>query len=168
MDLSKAYIKLFRYRIQHYNPEKYWKRRAIVVNPQAKTPRWLKYIYLYYIKKCDAYNNASFATYINDGAQFAEPPFLMHGLNGIIIGKETVVGLNCVMAQQVMIQADQGSGGVTIGDNVLIGAGARILAPSKIGNNVKIGANAVVLGDIPDNATVVPQKSRIIIKEDKI
>ena len=56
-------------------------------------------------------------------------------------------------------------GGVTIGDNCLIGAGAKILAPSHIGNNVRIGANAVVKGDIPDNATVVPQKSRIIIRE---
>lgn len=56
-------------------------------------------------------------------------------------------------------------GGVIIGDNCLIGAGAKILAPSKIGNNVRIGANAVVKGDVPDNATVVPQKSRIIIKE---
>ena len=56
-------------------------------------------------------------------------------------------------------------GGVKIGDNCLIGAGAKILAPSNIGNNVKIGANAVVKGDIPDNATVVPQKSRIIINE---
>ena len=58
-------------------------------------------------------------------------------------------------------------GGVKIGDNCFIGAGARILSPSKIGNNVKIGANAVVKGDIPDNATVVPQKSRVIIKDNK-
>ena len=165
MDLSRAYIKFFRYRIQHYDPEKYWKRRALVVDPQAKIPLWLKYYYLYYIKKCDAFNNASFATYINEGAQFAEPPYLMHGLNGIIIGKETTIGKKCVMAQQVMIQADQGLGEVKIGDNCLIGSGAKILAPSNIGNNIKIGANAVVKGDVPDNATVVPQKSRIIIKD---
>lgn len=56
------------------------------------------------------------------------------------------------------------SGGVKIGDNCFIGSGAKILAPCTIGNNVKIGANAVVMGEIPDNATVVPQKSRIITK----
>lgn len=111
MDLSKTYIKLFRYRIQHYDPEKYWKRRALVVDPQAKIPLWLKYYYLYYIKKCDAFNNASLATYINEGAQFSEPPFLPHGLNGIILGKETVIGKNCVICQQVMMQADIGRGG---------------------------------------------------------
>lgn len=165
MNLNRFYISFFRYRIQHYDPEKYWKRRALVVDPNAKIPKFLKYYYLYYIKKCDAYNNASLATYINEGAQFAEPPYLMHGLNGIIIGAETIIGKKCIIAQQVMIQADQGWGGVIIGDNCLIGAGARILAPSKIGNNVRIGANAVVKGDVPDNATVVPQKSRIIIKE---
>ena len=55
-------------------------------------------------------------------------------------------------------------GNVIIGDNVYIGAGAKILPNVKIGNNVKIGANAVVIEDIPDNATVVMQKPRIIIK----
>ena len=165
MDLGKFYISFFRYRLQHYNPEKYWKRRSLVVDPNARIPMFLKYYYLYYIKKCDAYNNASFATYINEGAQFKEPPFLMHGLNGIIIGRETVVGRKCIIGQQVTIEADTGRGGVIIGDYCFIGAGARILSPSTIGNNVKIGANAVVKGDVPDNATVVPQKSRIIIKE---
>ncbi len=55
-------------------------------------------------------------------------------------------------------------GGVEIGDNVFIGAGAKILSGVTIGNNVKIGANAVVVEDIPDNATVVLQKPRIITK----
>lgn len=105
MNLDKLYIKFFRYRIQHYNPDKYWKRRALVIDPRAKIPLWLKYCYLMYIKKCDAYNNSSFATYINEGAQFAEPPILLHGLNGIIVGKETIVGRHCVIAQQVTIQA---------------------------------------------------------------
>lgn len=136
-----------------------------MVDPNAKIPKLLKYYYLYYIKKCDAYNNASLATYINEGASFLGTPILPHGINGIIIGKETIIGKNCTICQQVMMQADLGGGGVEIGENCFIGAGARILSPSKIGNNVKIGANAVVVGDIPDNATVVPQKSRIIIKE---
>ena len=108
MNLEKFYIKVFRYRIQHYNPDKYWKRRALVIDPKAKIPLWLKYYYLYYIKRCDAYNNASFATYINEGTQFAEPPVLLHGLNGIIVGKETIVGKNCVIAQQVTIQGGGG------------------------------------------------------------
>ena len=111
MNLGKFYISLFRYRIQHYNPEKYWKRRALVIDSNARIPMWMKYWYLYYIKKCDAFNNASFATYINEGAMFTEPPFLPHGLNGIIIGKDTSVGRNCVICQQVTMQSDVGMGG---------------------------------------------------------
>ncbi len=111
MNLNRIYISFFRYRIQHYNPDKYWRRRQMVVDPNAKIPKWLKWYFLYYVKKCDAYNNASFATYMNEGAKFAEPPFLMHGLNGIIIGKATEVGKNCIIAQQVTIQDDIGQGG---------------------------------------------------------
>ena len=48
----------------------------------------------------------------------------------------------------------------------MIGAGAKIIGPIRIGNNVKIGANCIVVQDIPDNATVVMQKPRIILKED--
>ena len=55
--------------------------------------------------------------------------------------------------------------GPEIGDNVFIGAGVKIIGNIKIGNNVKIGANCVVFQDIPDNATVVLDKPRIIIKE---
>lgn len=46
----------------------------------------------------------------------------------------------------------------------MIGAGAKILASARIGNNVKIGANAIVIGEVPDNATVVLQKPRVILK----
>ena len=57
-------------------------------------------------------------------------------------------------------------GGVpTIGDDVYIGPGAKIFGGIKIGNNVRIGANCVVFEDVPDNATVVLQKPRVIIKD---
>ena len=55
-------------------------------------------------------------------------------------------------------------GGVIIGDNVFIGAGAKVLPGVIIGNNAKIGANAVVVENVPDGATCVMQKPRIIIK----
>ncbi|MBQ1977727.1 MAG: serine O-acetyltransferase, partial [Ruminococcus sp.] len=58
----------------------------------------------------------------------------------------------------------KGYGAPVIGNNVLIGAGAKIIGNVKIGNNVKIGANCCVATDIPDNATVVMEKPRIIIK----
>ena len=146
--------------IQHYNHDKYWRRRSIVTNPADKTNQLLKLYYLYYIKKCDAYHNCSFGTNLNSGAVFATPPHLPHGPNGIIIGHDVYIGRNCTIFQQVTIA----HGGGVIGDNVLIGAGAKVLSGVKIGDNVKIGANAVVIEDIPDNATVVLLKPRVIKK----
>lgn len=98
-------------------------------------------------------------TSLNAGAQFITPPHLPHGLNGIIVGHDAIIGRECTIFQQVTIA----HGGVRIGDKVLIGAGAKILPYVTIGNNVKIGANCVVVEDIPDNATVVLPKPRIII-----
>lgn len=146
--------------IQHYNHEKYWKRRDIVINPNDKTYLLLKLYYLYYIKRTDAYHNCSFRTNLNSGAYFATPPHLPHGPKGIIVGHDVRIGANSIIYQQVTIA----QGGVKILNNVLIGAGAKILPGVSIGNNVKVGANAVVVEDVPDNATVVLPKPRIILK----
>ena len=146
--------------IQHYNHEKYWKRRDIVINPNDKTYLLLKLYYLYYIKRTDAYHNCSFGTNLNSGAYFATPPHLPHGPKGIIVGHDVRIGANSIIYQQVTIA----QGGVKILNNVLIGAGAKILPGVSIGINVKVGANAVVVEDVPDNATVVLPKPRIILK----
>ena len=144
--------------IQHYDGEKNWRRRAIVVDGSNKTCRLLKLYYLLWIKRVDAYHNASMGTSLNTGTQFITPPRLPHGLNGIIVGHDAIIGRNCTIFQQVTLA----HGGVQIGDNVLIGAGAKILPNVTIGNNVKIGANCVVVEDVPDNAKVVMPKPRII------
>lgn len=89
-----------------------------------------------------------------------------HGLNGIVISDRAVVGKNVTILQQVTIGVKEfGKGAPIIGDGCLIGAGAKVIGDIKIGNNVKIGANAVVLCDVPDNATVVGNPGRIITKE---
>lgn len=146
--------------IQHYNPKKYWKLRHKVVNPN-KCPKILKFIYLFYIKRCDAFNNASLGTHINYGAKFETPPNFPHGLYGIIVSHNAKIGKNATIFHQVTI--GEGVGGApTIGDNCIIGAGAKITGNIRIGNNVKIGTNCVVFEDIPDNATVVLPRPRII------
>ena len=89
--------------IQHYNHDKYWKRRTVVSNSMDNTPLFLKLYYLYYIKKTDAYHNCSFGTNLNSGAVFATPPHLPHGPNGIIIGHDVHIGANCTIFQQVTI-----------------------------------------------------------------
>jgi len=78
------------------------------------------------------------------------------------------IGENCTIAQQVVIGykgAFSGGGVPTLGNNVFVGAGAKIIGEIKIGNNVKIGANAVVITDVPDNATAVGVPARIILKK---
>lgn len=76
---------------------------------------------------------------------------------GIIVHKSAIIGNNCTIFQYVTIGATGKSGNVApkIGNNVYIGAGAKILGDIRIGNNVKIGANAVVTKNIPSNRTVV-------------
>lgn len=146
--------------VKGYNHKKYWLRRACVINPERRVPLILKLYYLYWIKRVDASNHCSFGTSLNFGAEFDTPPNLPHGPNGIIVGNDTKIGKNCTIFHQVTIA----HGGVCIGDNVTIGAGAKILPHVHIGNYCKIGANAVVIEDMPDNSTCVMQKPRIILK----
>lgn len=147
--------------IQKYNHKKYWKRRSIVVDPNNNTNILIKLYYLYYIKKRDAFHNCSFGTNLNSGTIFKTPPHLPHGPNGIIIGHDLIIGANATIFHQVTMA----HGGSIIGDNVMFGAGSKLMKGFSIGNNVKIGANCVIVENIGDNATVVMPKPRIIIRE---
>ncbi len=154
---------LMRSIVQRYNHKKYWKYREIVIDPH-KGSGLGDAVRLYYIKRADAFNNASMGTHRNFGAAFAEPPHLPHGLNGIIISHNAVIGRNCTIFHQVTIGEGKG-GAPVIGDNVLVGAGARVIGGIRIGNNVNIGAGCIVTKDVPDGATVVSAENRMIIKE---
>lgn len=142
------------------NMNKYWKRRQIVTDYASKTSTFMKLYYLWYCKRVEIKQCASMGTLLNGGAKFISPPHLPHNMYGIVLGLDTKIGNNVTIFHQVTIA----HGGVVIGDNVLIGAGAKILPGVTIGNNVKIGANAVVVESVPDNATVVMNKPRIIVK----
>ncbi len=165
VDPHNKIIKIIMGHVQHYYPEKYWRRRAIVVDPNNTTPKIIKLFYLYYIKKCDAFNNASLGTDLNQGAVFETPPDLAHGLNGIIVHLKAHIGKNAIIWQQVTI-GSAGGGTPYIGDNCKIGAGAKILGGVRIGNNVTIGANTVITKDVPDNSIVVGSPMRFIKNKD--
>ena len=94
---------------------------------------------------------------IHPGAIIGKALFIDHGV-GVVIGETTIIGNNVLIYHGVTL------GGIknkkekrhpTIGDNVVIGCGAKILGNIKIGNNVKVGANSVILKDVDDNKTVV-------------
>ena len=104
---------------------------------------------------------------IHPGATIDEGLFIDHG-SGIVIGETTVIGKNCVIYQGVTLGGtgkETGKRHPTLGDNVMVGSGARVLGPVNIGNNVKIAAGAVVLHDIPDNCTAVGVPARVVRRD---
>ena len=94
---------------------------------------------------------------IHPGAKIGKKLFIDHGM-GIVIGETATVGDNCTIYHNSTLGGtgkDKGKRHPDLGNNVMVGSGAKVLGPIKIGNNVKIGANSVVLKDVPSNSTVV-------------
>ena len=90
---------------------------------------------------------------------------------GVVIGETAEIGENVLLYHGVTLGGtgkDKGKRHPTLGDNVIIGAGAKVLGPIYIGSNSKIGANSVVLKDVPEGATAVgiPAKNIIRVQED--
>lgn len=87
--------------------------------------------------------------------------FIHHGFSTIINAR--AIGRDCYILQQVTIGWTE-KGCPSLGDNVYVGCGAKILGPVHVGDNVKIGANAVVISDVPSNCTVAGVPARIVRK----
>ncbi len=101
---------------------------------------------------------------IHPGAQIGRRLFIDHG-TGVVIGETTVIGDDCTLYQGVTLGGtgkDKGKRHPTLGNNVMVGAGAKVLGPINIGNDVRIAAGAVVLMDIPDGCTAVGVPARIV------
>ncbi len=94
---------------------------------------------------------------IHPGAKIGRRLFIDHGM-GIVIGETATIGDDCTIYHDVTLGGtgkDKYKRHPDIGNNVMVGSGARVLGPIKIGDNVKIGANAIVLKNIESNSTVV-------------
>ena len=101
---------------------------------------------------------------IHPGAKIGRGLFIDHGM-GIVIGETAVIGDHCTIYQNVTLGGtgkDKGKRHPTIGDNVMIGAGAKVLGPFTVGSNSKIAANAVVLSEVPENSTCVGVPARVV------
>jgi serine O-acetyltransferase len=104
---------------------------------------------------------------IHPGAKIGRRLFIDHGM-GIVIGETTEIGNDCTIYHGVTLGGtgkDKNKRHPTIGSNIMVGCGAKILGPINIGDNVKVGANAVVLHSVPSNSTVVGIPGRIIQKD---
>ncbi len=101
---------------------------------------------------------------IHPAAKIGKGLFIDHGM-GVVIGETTVIGDNCTIYQNVTLGGtgkDTGKRHPTLGNNVLVGSGAKVLGPFKVGDNARIAAGAVVLSEVPANATAVGVPARIV------
>ena len=101
---------------------------------------------------------------IHPGATIGKGLFIDHGM-GVVIGETAEIGDNCTIYQNVTLGGtgkDTGKRHPTLGDNVLIGAGAKVLGPFTIGSNARVSAGAVVLEEVPENATAVGVPAKIV------
>lgn len=101
---------------------------------------------------------------IHPGAQIGKKLFIDHG-HGVVIGETTIIGDNVTLYQGVTLGGtgkEHGKRHPTIGDNVMISAGAKVLGSFTVGANSKIGAGSVVLQEVPENCTVVGVPGRIV------
>ncbi|MCI8350664.1 MAG: serine O-acetyltransferase [Oscillospiraceae bacterium] len=101
---------------------------------------------------------------IHPGATIGKGLFIDHG-SGVVIGETAVVGDYCTLYQGVTLGGtgkDKGKRHPTLGDNVLVGAGAKVLGPFTVGSNSKIAAGAVVLNEVPPDCTAVGVPARVV------
>jgi len=107
---------------------------------------------------------------IHPGAKIGKGLFIDHGM-GVVIGETAVIGDNVTLFQGVTLGGtgkEKGKRHPTIGNNVVIGAGAKVLGSFTIGDNVQIGANAVVVREAPPNSVVVGVPGRIVKQEGRL
>ncbi len=101
---------------------------------------------------------------IHPGATIGKGLFIDHGM-GVVIGETTEIGDNCTIYQGVTLGGtgkDKGKRHPTLGNNIMVGAGAKVLGPLNVGDNSKIAAGAVVLSDIPEHSTAVGVPARVV------
>ncbi len=107
---------------------------------------------------------------IHPGAKIGKPFFIDHGI-GTVIGETTEIGSSCVLYHHVTLGStgkEKGKRHPTIGNNVMIGAGAIILGSKSVGDNVNIGAGSVIVDcNIPPNCTVIGNPFKIIYSDTK-
>lgn len=106
---------------------------------------------------------------IHPGAKIGKGLLIDHG-SGVVIGETAEIGDNCLLYQGCTLGGtgkDQGKRHPTLGNNVMVGCGAKVLGPFTVGDNAKIAANAVVLEPVPPNCTAVGVPARVIKRSGK-
>jgi serine O-acetyltransferase len=103
---------------------------------------------------------------IHPGATIGQGVFIDHGM-GVVVGETAIIGDYCLIYQGVTLGGtgkESGKRHPTLGENVVVGAGAKVLGNIQIGNNVRIGAGSVVLREVPSDCTVVGVPGRVVYR----
>ena len=106
---------------------------------------------------------------IHPGARIGRGFFIDHGM-GVVIGETAEIGDNCTLYHGVTLGGTSWAKEKrhpTLGNNVVVGSGAKILGPFQVGDGSKIGSNSVVVKEVPDNATVVGVPGRVVVSGEK-
>ena len=104
---------------------------------------------------------------IHPGATIGRGLFIDHGM-GVVIGETTIIGDDCTIYQGVTLGGtgkEKGKRHPTLGNNVMVGSGAKVLGPFTVGDNSKIAAGAVVLSEVPPNSTCVGVPARVVKRQ---
>jgi serine O-acetyltransferase len=146
---------------------------VIILYPGFHALVWYRIAHWFYIKKIFFFARllsqmGRFFTgiEIHPGAKIGRGLFIDHGM-GVVIGETAEVGDNCTIYHGVTLGGtgkDKGKRHPTIGNNVLISTGAKVLGPFKVGDNARIGANSVVLSEVEPDTTVVGVPGRAVRK----
>lgn len=139
-----------------------WELREKEKNKHSHLKSLLYYGYLH-----------NYGSWIGLGAEIKSKPILPHGLYGIFISHNAVIGKDVVIFHQVTIGSNsiigsKNNGSPKIGDDVYIGSGAKIIGGIRVGDNVRIGANCIVVKNVPSNSVVVLRNTDIINKDGKL
>ena len=126
---------------------------------------WLYGHRLFFLARCvSQWNRFWTGIEIHPGAVIGHRLVIDHGM-GIVIGETAEIGDDCLLYQGVTLGGtgkDKGKRHPTLGDNVLVGSGAKVLGPFTVGDNARIAAGAVVLSQVPPGATAVGVPARIV------
>lgn len=129
---------------------------------------WLYGRRLFFLARCvSQWNRFWTGIEIHPGAVIGHRLVIDHGM-GIVIGETAEIGDDCLLYQGVTLGGtgkDKGKRHPTLGNNVLVGSGAKILGPFTVGDNARVAAGAVVLAEVPPNSTAVGVPARIVRKD---
>ena len=155
---------------QHRDPAARSKLEIFLLYPGVHAVLWHRVAHWLYVRRhfflarwVSQHARKKTGIEIHPGATIGRRLVIDHGM-GIVIGETCEIGDDCLLYQGVTLGGtgkDQGKRHPTLGDNVMVGSGARVLGPFKVGDNARIAAGAVVLREVPPNCTAVGVPARI-------